>query len=137
MAVNESLKLRIEQLGKAIETLAEALECEPNRMNKDATIQRFEYTFELSWKTMQLLVRDRGVEVYTPRDSIRAAGQIELIEELEEWMEFLKARNQAAHVYDEAMADEVYGEAKRFLEAVKLLQEKLVKQGVEEVKNRG
>ncbi len=125
MVVDENLKLRIEQLGRAVATLAEALTYEPNRMNKDATIQRFEYTFELAWKTMQLLVRDRGVEVYTPRDSIRAAGQIELIDELETWMDFLKARNQAAHIYDEGMADEVYKAAKGFLGSVTVLQQKL------------
>lgn len=30
--------------------LLEALQADPTELNQDATIQRFEFTFELSWK---------------------------------------------------------------------------------------
>lgn len=124
MAVNEKLQLQLEQLSKAVATLSEALEMEPTPINKDGTTQRFEYTFELCWKIMQSASKSSGIlDVNSPRESIRVAAQSGLIENVEIWLDFLDARNQASHVYDQMMADSVYEAAKKFLpEAEKLVQ---------------
>ena len=124
MVIGAKFQLQLEQLSKAISTLAEALEMESTQINKDGTIQRFEYTFELCWKIMQSSVKSSGIlDVNSPRESIRVAAQSGLIEDVEIWFDFLDARNQASHVYDEAAADSVYEVAKKFLpEAEKLIQ---------------
>lgn len=112
--MKEKLVSQISQLTKALTRFKEALTLPPTQINKDATIQRFEFTFELSWKVMQGLARKRGVEVFTPRDSIRVAAQLKLIEEVESWFDFLEARNLSSHIYDEQMANEVYLQIKKF-----------------------
>lgn len=122
MVINEKLKLQIEQVVKAVSTLSEAVKFEATPINKDGTIQRFEYTFELCWKAMQAATKESGIlDVNSPRESIRAAGQLSLIENVETWLDFLNARNQASHLYDQNTADSVYEMTKKFLpEAVKL-----------------
>jgi len=126
MVVDEKLVNQLEQLKKATATLSEALALEPIRINIDGTIQRFEYTFELSWKMMQSAARFKGLfEANSPRDSIRTAAQIGLIDNVEMWFDFLDARNKASHLYDEPAADLVYETTKKFLPEIKLLISKL------------
>lgn len=106
-------------LGRANERLQEALALPPTRIHKDATIQRFEFTVELSWKTMQEAARFIGEEALSPRDAIRIAARTELIADPESWFAMLVARNLTAHVYRESIADDVYEEAKKLPHLVK------------------
>lgn len=126
MVIDEKIRLQLEQLSKAISTLSEALDLEPTQINKDGTIQRFEYTFELCWKAMQSATKSSGIlDVNSPRESIRAAGQLNLIENIEIWFDFLNARNQASHLYDQSTADSVYETVKKFLPEAEKLAQKL------------
>lgn len=105
------LEQLLNDLASANARLKEALSLEPTRIHKDATIQRFEFTVELSWKTMQEAARFIGEEALSPRDAIRACARTELIVDPETWLVLLSARNMTAHVYREAVADDVYKEA--------------------------
>lgn len=126
MVVDTKFHLQLEQLTKAVVTLSEALGMEPTQINKDGTIQRFEYTFELCWKTIQSAAKSSGIlDVNSPRESIRVAAQLGLIENVEIWLDFLNARNQASHVYDQIGADSVYEAVKQFLPEVEKLVLKL------------
>lgn len=100
-------------LSSANERLTEALALPSTRIHKDATIQRFEFTVELSWKTMQESIRFIGEDALSPRDAIRIAARTELIANPELWLSMLSARNLTAHVYRESVADDVYEEAKK------------------------
>lgn len=109
------LESLIKDLKKANQRLKEAISLKPTRIHKDATIQRFEFTVELAWKTIQEYIKDQGlVECKTPKNCIREAARIELIDNPEEWIEYLKARNLIAHVYNEKMADRIYKQALKF-----------------------
>ena len=111
----ETQRAKLEQLLKDVASantrLKEALDLEPTRIHKDASIQRFEFTVELSWKTMQEAARFIGEEALSPRDAIRVCARTELISDPETWLALLSARNMTAHVYREAIADDVYKEA--------------------------
>jgi len=115
IVVPETAKLNqlLADLTQVNARLQEALALEPNRIHKDATIQRFEFTMELAWKTMQAASRYIGEEVLSPRDAIRTAARTELITDAEVWLTMLAARNLTAHVYRESVADEVYEQAKK------------------------
>lgn len=123
--MKEKLEIQIQQLDKALSRLEETLSMEPTQVNKDATIQRFEFTFELSWKLMKSFAFNKGLETVSPKDSLRTAAQLGLIEDVEMWFDFLDARNNSSHVYNENMASEVYEEIKKFLPAVKKLMVKI------------
>lgn len=107
----ENLK---EDLSKANKRLKEASELEPTRIYKDATIQRFEFTFELAWETMQEYIRDQGFDCKSPKSCFRTAAEIDLIKNIEIWFEYLKARNLITHTYNEKLSDEVYNKAIKF-----------------------
>lgn len=116
----EIIKSILTDLKAASARLTEALSLEKTMINRDATIQRFEFTFELSWKLMKSLNYYNGQDCYSPRECLRLAAQNSLIENLDEWFAYLKARNTASHVYDEQEADVVYESAKNFAKDVTL-----------------
>lgn len=70
-------------------------------LEKEGLIQRFEYTFELAWKTLKDYLESQEVEVKFPREVIKAAFHYELIQDGEAWMDMLEKRNLLAHTYDE------------------------------------
>ena len=111
----EKLQLQLGQLAKAISTVSEALSLEPTSINKDGTIQRFEYTFELSWKALKRYFKiNNNLEIFNVKDIFREAGKQGLIEKVEKWFEYLEARNLTSHTYDENIAEKVYTKAKEF-----------------------
>jgi len=118
MKKEKQIKYQIDQLQKAGERLKEALALKLTQINQDASIQRFEFTFELSWKLMRAVADQKGITVFSPKDTIRTAAQLGLIEEVDNWFEYLKARNASSHVYDQKMAGEIYQITKKFPQAV-------------------
>lgn len=104
----------IKDLQNANKRLKEAIKANPTRMNKDATIQRFEFCFKLSWKTIQAYIRDQGLDCKSPKNCIREATILELIKGIKNWFKFLDNRNLIAHIYNEKLSDRVYKAAKKF-----------------------
>jgi len=120
------LKSLIEGLKKANRRLKEATALKPTRIHKDATIQRFEFTFELAWKTIQAYVRDQGFDCKSPKSCIREGARLEIIDNPEDWFEFLRQRNLVAHTYNEKMADRIYKTALKFPKEVDKLLQRIV-----------
>jgi nucleotidyltransferase substrate binding protein (TIGR01987 family) len=97
-----------------------------NRLEKEGLIQRFEYTFELSWKTLKDYLESKGIAIAYPRDVLKEAFAHELIIDGETWMTMLDHRNLMSHTYDEERFNEVfsYVVGKNF-EVIKALYDKL------------
>lgn len=109
-------------LKKALKRLKEAAHLPAgNSINQDATIQRFEFTFELSWKLMQTIVNENMKEVYGPKNIIREAAKLHLISHPSDWFEFLENRNLTVHTYRQEVAKKVYASAKKFIPHVEEL----------------
>ncbi|HCS78741.1 TPA: nucleotidyltransferase [Patescibacteria group bacterium] len=102
------------QLELATERLIEAIALPETQIHRDATIQRFEFTFELAWKLMHAILADNGIEVYGPKNTFREAARLQLIDNVEIWFTFLEARNLTTHTYKEDNAKYVYRKAKEF-----------------------
>lgn len=94
---------RFENFDKAYRQLHSAvLDFEKlNLLEKEGLIQRFEYTFELAWKTLKDYLESKEVDAKFPRDVIKAAFHYELIQEGEVWMDMLENRNSLSHTYNE------------------------------------
>ena len=78
---------------------------------RDAVIQRFEFTFELVWKALQLYLEHQGLECGGPRATLKKAfteGLIATPEEADVWLQMLDDRNLTSHAYDEALATRIY-----------------------------
>lgn len=106
---DEILQLKREEYHKALTRLQSALQKEPDDdMVLDATIQRFEFTFELAWKLLKALLDYEGIEATSPRSCIREAWKQHLIKNAEQWLDMQTKRDLSSHTYNEATALEIY-----------------------------
>lgn len=93
---------------KAVARLRDACVQPPNEFMRDSVIQRFEFCWELSWKTLRLRLDYLGIEASNPRDIFREALQSGLILDGNAWSEMQRMRNLTSHTYDEKLAEQVY-----------------------------
>lgn len=103
---------RFNNLKKAFKQLEEAIKLMKTRelsvLEKQGLIQSFEYTHELSWKTLKDFLENRGnTNIYGSRDATKESFKLGLIENGEAWMQMIKSRNLTSHTYDENTADEI------------------------------
>ncbi|MCS5699352.1 nucleotidyltransferase substrate binding protein [Cyanobium sp. FGCU-52] len=94
------------------ERLTEAVAYPESELIRDATIQRFEFTFEVIWKTLKLYLERQGYDCGGPRSTLKKAFAENLIptpEEADRWLRMLDDRNLTSHAYDEALARQIYG----------------------------
>ena len=104
----EHLMERQADLLKAINRLAEACEQPLNSFVRDSVIQRFEFCWELAWKSLKLRLEQLGVLTLNPRDTFREAVNKGIIQDGNAWSDLQKYRNMTSHTYNEALADDVY-----------------------------
>ena len=79
-----------------------------NEMEEQGLIKAFEYTYELSWKTLQDLLIEKGYQdIFGPRPVIEQSFQDGLITDGKGWMQMHKGRNLTNHTYDEDIVDEI------------------------------
>jgi len=105
-------KQRFQNFEKSIRLLEEAMKIpHPDIFQKAGLIQFFEITFELAWNTMKDFMEDQGfIELRSPRDTIKKAYEIGMIQDGHQWLETLQNRNLTAHTYDEVTAEKVVTE---------------------------
>ncbi|MDQ3205343.1 MAG: nucleotidyltransferase substrate binding protein [Pseudomonadota bacterium] len=96
------------QFLKALERLREAMAENETDLIRDAMIQRFEFTFEMAWRTLFRLLTDRGERVAQQSSAVLAAAFTGLLlDDPALWDRIRIARNQTSHTYDEDKAVEV------------------------------
>jgi len=102
-------------------------EKELNEMEEQGLIKAFEYTYELSWKTLQDLLKEKGYNnISGPRPVIEQSFQDGYISDGKGWMRMHKSRNLASHTYDEETAEEIIqGIRQEYFELLQNLQTKL------------
>ncbi len=110
----DKLKADLKLLTKARNSLSTALAMPLTDIVRDAVIQRFEYTFELSWKTLRVASQYMGTECNSPREAIKAGFKLGWLTSADPWFEAMEARNKTSHTYDQDIAKDVYRVAKKF-----------------------
>lgn len=81
---------------------------ELNEMEAQGLIKAFEYTYELSWKTLQDLLKEKGYnDIIGPRPVVEQSFQDGYIVDGNSWMGMHKSRNLTSHTYDEKTATEI------------------------------
>jgi len=107
-------KQRFNNLQKAFLQLQSALsKKEINELEEQGVIQCFEYTFELSWKTLKDYLEEQGLQnINGPKDAIQEAFKTGIIQDGDEWMNMIKSRNLTSHTYNEETAEEILKEIK-------------------------
>ena len=124
---------RFNNFNKALSQLERFLQKgELNEMETQGLIKAFEYTFELSWKTLQDILTEKGyIDIVGPRPVIEQSFQDGYIIDGKDWLLMLKSRNLTGHSYDEQTAEEIVHDIKnRYFILFKQLQSKLERQRV-------
>jgi nucleotidyltransferase substrate binding protein (TIGR01987 family) len=103
-------KTKFENYTRALTKLKEGLSRydEADDLERDGLIQRYEFTFELAWKTLKFLFEDEGlIGLNSPKTVLKEAFGAGLIADEELWLKMLADRNSTTHIYSEQMAIEI------------------------------
>lgn len=122
--------ISIEKLLQAHKNLVEFVGAPTSPMSVTASIQAFEYTYELLWKTLRkilIIVYGLTDTPSTPRLVFQKAYELKLIDDLPFWLSTISYRNETLHTYENNIALEVYQFLPKFIGMVKPILEQLKK----------
>ena len=105
---NETFKTKQKSFEKALVQLEKALHEPFSEYVRDAAIQRFEFTYELAWKTLKSYLETIDLIVLSPKETLKTAYQQGLLTDAAAWSELHVKRNLTSHTYDEALANTIY-----------------------------
>ncbi|MEA3443040.1 MAG: HI0074 family nucleotidyltransferase substrate-binding subunit [Chloroflexota bacterium] len=115
----EKLERRIKEAEKALRTLKEISQEPYSVIVRDATIQRFEYTFEAFWKFLRDYLKEiEGIACNSPKACFREALSSGLMSE-EQAMACLRMtddRNLTSHTYIQEVAEQIYRKISNYYE---------------------
>jgi nucleotidyltransferase substrate binding protein (TIGR01987 family) len=118
---------RLANFERALALLREAMVNGPaalNQLEKEGAIQRFEYCFELAWKTTKDYMEANGFvfAVVMPRQVLKEAYAAKVIEDGQVWMAMLDHRNLLSHTYNPVVFEQaVEAIHQRYLSALEQL----------------
>jgi nucleotidyltransferase substrate binding protein (TIGR01987 family) len=108
-------QLRLDNLRSAEKLLREGIELlregNLNELSQAGLIQRFEFTWELAWKTLRefMFASGQDIDVPSPINVIRTAYKLNLISQADDWIEAMRLRNALSHEYDAERAAAALG----------------------------
>jgi nucleotidyltransferase substrate binding protein (TIGR01987 family) len=127
MSADVRWKQRFQNFDRAYRLLADALKDGPDVLSlleKEGVVQRFEFTFELAWKTLKDYMEQGGltISLVLPRTILKEAFAAGLLQDGQLWIDMLDHRNKLSHTYDETVFENaVKAIATRYLPAMKTL----------------
>jgi nucleotidyltransferase substrate binding protein (TIGR01987 family) len=110
--MSDEAKLSIQKLENAFSRLKEAVNDSRGEIARDVSIIRFEFTTELFWKCLEIVLANEGIICSTPRSCIKESARREMLDSSEIFLEILEDRNKAAHTYIEEIALQVFNNIK-------------------------
>lgn len=130
----ERLELKYKDAQKALSTLENVLELPVSNYKeldsiviRDASIQRFEYTFEAVWKFLKEYLKEKeGIISNSPKACFKEIFSLGFLteEEAELCLEMTDRRNDISHTYKEGVAQVIYSKLKKYFLVMKNLIEK-------------
>ena len=119
----------LKSLEKALLQLSDALEQSESPIVRDACLQRFEFSYELLWKTLKVFLEEiHGVRAVSPRQVFKEAIALTLIEKEQIFIEMIESRNTLSHTYNEKQAMKIYTKCSDYLSVMKSVLAQLNKQ---------
>lgn len=102
----DRLKLQLEQFGKALAALDDAIATDTgDKKSRDSILLSFVFTFEMAWRSVQRALILQGLNPPDHAATVLKAGvQGQLIRDLDLWDQIRDARNDVSHAYDEKKA---------------------------------
>ena len=108
----ERLEQRLQVAKQALVTLKEIVDRPTvSIIERDAAIQRFEYTVEATWRVAQRFLNIvEGLDTGSPKTVIRMSREVGLLDEEQSVLalEMIDDRNLTAHTYNETIAKKIF-----------------------------
>jgi len=108
----DKYRQRLKTADAALKTLSELAGLrKASIIQRDAAIQRFEYSFEAVWKAARAyLLEVEGIDVASPKKVVRASGEIGHLseEQVVLGLQMVDDRNLTSHTYHEGLARRIY-----------------------------
>lgn len=114
----DDLVYALDKFERAFTRLAQAVEQVVDDLDRDGAIQRFEFTFELLWKTTKIFLEYEGFRCAGPRSCIKEGARREILVEGEVLLDMLEDRNKTAHIYDEQTVEEIFERIKQYVPVI-------------------
>ena len=91
---DRAMKLLREPFDRGLENLSQ--------LEKEGTVQRFEFAVELAWKTLKDYLQHQGAVItpVTPRNVVKEAFAAHILTDGQVWVDMLDHRNVLSHTYD-------------------------------------
>ena len=121
MALNKKLEDFENAIGRLKESYKKAKENESNNeysFFRDSTIQRFEFTLEISWKSIkEFLLKIEGIECRSPKSCAREFFSIGYLnqDDIALFLEMIDDRNLATHTYHESLAEDIFSKTDSYI----------------------
>ena len=116
----------LENLEKAALQLKKALNESVTEYIRDAAIQRFEFTYELLWKTLKGYLEDiHGIRTVSPRQVFKEAFALDILDDEAIFLSMIESRNRISHTYYEKQAEKIYESLSEYLVKINVIIEKL------------
>jgi len=125
----ERLDIKYRDTSRALNTLKEILNQPFSIIVRDATIQRFEYTFEALWKFLKEYLKEReGVISNSPKSCFREVFSLGRLteEETVKFLEMTDRRNDTSHTYKEEVAQIIYSKIPAYFLLMESLLERVM-----------
>ncbi|MEF3281056.1 MAG: nucleotidyltransferase substrate binding protein [Elusimicrobiota bacterium] len=101
--------MALNNLELAYKRLDEAVKIACDELDKDGVIQRFEFTSELLWKTLKIILEYNKIDASGgPKDCIKEAFKYGYIPDDEIILDMLDDRNRSSHIYNEKISNEIF-----------------------------
>ena len=85
-----------------------------------AVAKAFEVAIEYAWKDLKRQLEEKGMsDIYAPKDVIRKAAQIGVLDNAEKWLNYIDARNDSVHDYYGMTQSEYIELARKFIKDAK------------------
>lgn len=124
--MKDELKYSIDKFEKALKQLETGIKKAKDQLDNDGVIQRFEFTFELAWKTVRLFLLNEGIITRSPKEALKQGFKFGLITDEESFIDMVSDRNQTVHIYNEQMSKDIVTRIKKnYLILLKKLSEEL------------
>ncbi len=107
---------RLKDFEKSAARLKEAAsKKEFSDLEKDGVIQRFEFTFELAWKTLKDYLESQGFSgIASPKKALQKSFSMDLASDGNVWINMLEDRNRMSHPYSRAASEKIFQNIKKY-----------------------
>lgn len=125
----ERLQERLISAEKALAAFSQLVVLDhPNEVERDACIQRFEFSFEACWKAAKQFLFDiEGIDMASPKGVIRSLREINLLSDEQTilGLNMVNDRNLTVHTYNEEVAIKIHANSKQYFELLSIMFERI------------